>query len=46
MLTLIELQETYKDSGVGVVAVVAEESAAFVGEALDYWDAWWAGSRS
>ncbi|MDE4587390.1 hypothetical protein [Sinorhizobium meliloti] len=35
MHNLIELQETYKDSGVGAVAVVAEESAAFVGEALD-----------
>lgn len=36
MHNLIELQETYKNNGVGAVAVVAEESAAFVGEALDF----------
>ncbi|GEC41630.1 hypothetical protein EME01_57020 [Sinorhizobium meliloti] len=40
MLTLIELQETYKDSGVEVVAVAAHESAASAEEARSKLDAW------
>ncbi|UIJ92012.1 TlpA family protein disulfide reductase [Sinorhizobium meliloti] len=40
MLTLIELQETYKDSGVEVVAVAAHESAASADEARSKLDAW------
>ncbi|WP_164825502.1 hypothetical protein [Sinorhizobium meliloti] len=40
MLNLIELQETYKDSGVEVVAVAAHESAASAGDARTHLDAW------
>nr|WP_280641013.1 redoxin domain-containing protein [Sinorhizobium meliloti] len=40
MLKLIELQETYKDSGVEVVAVAAHESAASAGAARAHLDAW------
>ncbi|RVI01420.1 TlpA family protein disulfide reductase, partial [Sinorhizobium meliloti] len=40
MLNLIELQETYKDSGVEVVAAAAHESAASAGEAQAHLDAW------
>ncbi|WP_457662334.1 TlpA family protein disulfide reductase [Sinorhizobium medicae] len=40
MLNLIELQETYKDSGVEVVAVAAHENAASAGEAQAHLDAW------
>ncbi|MCM5692532.1 TlpA family protein disulfide reductase [Sinorhizobium meliloti] len=40
MLNLIELQESYKDSGVEVVAVAAHERAAFADEARGKLDAW------
>ncbi|ARS72138.1 TlpA family protein disulfide reductase [Sinorhizobium meliloti] len=40
MLNLIELQETYKDSGVEVVAVAADERAASADEARTKLDAW------
>ncbi|WP_234838218.1 peroxiredoxin family protein [Sinorhizobium medicae] len=40
MLNLIELQETYKDSGVEVVTAAAHESAASAGEAQAHLDAW------
>ncbi|UFX02337.1 redoxin family protein [Sinorhizobium medicae WSM1115] len=40
MLKLIELQETYKDRGVEVVAVVAHEGAASADEARAYLEAW------
>lgn len=40
MLTLIELQETYKNSGVEVVAVAAHESAASAMRPAAKLDAW------
>ncbi|MDX0463449.1 redoxin family protein [Sinorhizobium medicae] len=40
MLNLIELQESYKDSGVEVVTVAAHESAASSDEARGKLDAW------
>ncbi len=40
MLNLIELQESYKDSGVEVVAVAAHESAASSDEARGKLEAW------
>ncbi|RVH87602.1 TlpA family protein disulfide reductase [Sinorhizobium meliloti] len=40
MLNLIELQESYKDSGVEVVAVAAHERAASADEARGKLDAW------
>ncbi len=45
MRDLIELQETYKDSGVEVVAVAAHERAAPADEDRSKIDAWLARSR-